>query len=180
MGERTSLWVVAGDCGIFPVDLANQMASIYPHPDRTIIYLQPQRASSGLLIEPVKSFWHKFRARKQTNPISLREIIKSTPWLLPGLITLSVLILYPLIYQLAMSVTDFSGPSIKDGIQGGVWRAAWEGLTGQVEAVDVNPSTGQPNYSQKVNYTGPNLIKNLFTGNPQVLVFEILWTVLIG
>ncbi len=132
---------------------------------------------NGLLIEPIKSVWQKFRVKKQKNPISIRELINSTPWLLPGMITLSVLLLYPLIYQLAMSVTDFSGPSIKDGIQGGVWRAAWQGLTGQVEAVDVNPSTGQPNYSQRVNYTGPNLIKNLFTGNPEVLVFEILWTV---
>jgi ABC-type sugar transport system permease subunit len=132
----------------------------------------------GLTVEPIKSAWRRIRAKRQTSRSSFREVIKSTPWLLPGLITLSVLILYPLLYQLAMSFTDFSGPSIKDGIQGGVWRAAWQGLTGQVETVHWDPFSRQLDYSLKVHYIGPNLLKTLFSSSPDLLVFELLWTVL--
>jgi ABC-type sugar transport system permease subunit len=132
----------------------------------------------GLVVEPVISIWHKIRARQKVPRISLREMIKATPWLLPGIIALTILILYPLIYQLAMSVTDFSGPSIRDGIQGGIWRAAWEGLTGQIKAANWDPFSQQFNFSQTVHYIGPDLIKNVFLGSPDLLVFELLWTVL--
>ena len=132
----------------------------------------------GLAIEPIKNIWHRIRTNQPTSPVSFREMMKAAPWMLPGIITLSILILFPLFYQLAMSLTDFSGPSIKDGIQGGIWRAAWEGLTGQVEPSDWNPSSRQLDYTQTVHYIGPNLIKNVFSGSPDLLVFELLWTVL--
>ena len=109
------VWLGSGR--IFPVDLADQW------PQYILILTAPLSIGAaegikGLLIEPVKSIWQKFRTKKQKHLISVQELIKSTPWLLPGLIALSVLLLYPLVYQLAMSVTDFSGPSIKDGIEG--------------------------------------------------------------
>ena len=133
---------------------------------------------NGLIIEPIVSAWHRIRTKKTASTISMREMVMSTPWLLPGLITLGVLILYPLFYQVAMSLTDFSGPSIKDGIQGGVWRAALEGITGQAKPVDWNPFARQLDFALKVNYTGPDLIKNILSGSPDLLVFELIWTVL--
>jgi arabinogalactan oligomer/maltooligosaccharide transport system permease protein len=133
---------------------------------------------SSLVIEPIKSAWKRLRVKQQAPAFSLRETIKASPWLVPGLITLGVLIVFPLLYQLAMSVTDFSGPSIRDGIQGGIWREAWKGLTGQVKAVNWDLFSDRLDFSQTVRYTGPNLIKGLFTNSPGLLVFELLWTVL--
>jgi arabinogalactan oligomer/maltooligosaccharide transport system permease protein len=131
------------------------------------------------VIEPIKSIWKKKRISQKAQPISFREMIKASPWLLPGAITLSVLILFPLMYQLAMSTTDFSLPSIKDGINGGVWREAWQGLTGQVKPLD--PSSNQFGNSTTVQYTGLNQFKDIFTGysfGSPYLVFELIWTVL--
>jgi ABC-type sugar transport system permease subunit len=130
----------------------------------------------GLIVEPIKSLWRKIRAKREIEPISFRELTRAAPWLLPGVITLTVLILYPLIYQFAMAFTDFSGPSIKDGIQGGIWREAWQGLTGQVEAVDL--SSQQYGNSQSVQYAGSSVLKTVFSGSPEIIVFELLWTVL--
>jgi ABC-type sugar transport system permease subunit len=130
----------------------------------------------ALLFEPLASTWKRVRGKKRWSSFSLRELLRGAPWLLPGMLTLSVLILYPLLYQAAMSLTDFSGPSIKDGIQGGVWRAASQGLLGQAEALD--PSSNQFGSSLTVHYTGPNVIKAVFSNSPDLIVFELLWTVL--
>ena len=130
----------------------------------------------GLIVEPIKSLGRKIRAKREIEPISFRELTRAAPWLLPGVITLTVLILYPLIYQFAMAFTDFSGPSIKDGIQGGIWREAWQGLTGQVEAFDL--SSQQYGNSQSVQYAGSSVLKTVFSGSPEIIVFELLWTVL--
>ncbi len=77
-----------------------------------------------------------------------------------------------------MALTDFSSLSIKDGLQGGVWRAVWQGLTGQAKPVPVDSLLGGAR-SKTVNYAGPGLLARLFLGGmPDVLVFDMLWTVL--
>ena len=61
------------------------------------------------------------------------------------MIALTLLALFPPTYQVAMALTDFNAISIRDGIYGGVWRAAWQGLTGQAKPVaNRNPSSGIP------------------------------------
>ena len=60
-------------------------------------------------------------AVRESTPDSRRAI----PWLAPGLVGLLLLTIFPLIYQAAMSLTDFNQLSIRDGINGGVWREVW-------------------------------------------------------
>jgi ABC-type sugar transport system permease subunit len=133
----------------------------------------------GLVIDPIKSIWHRIRAKEKAPRISLREMIKSSPWLLPGAITLGVLILLPLVYQLAISLTDFSGQSIRDGINGGIWREVWGGLTGQIKVFE--QSSNQFGNSTTVHFSGLNQLKKILTGESvgsPLLAFELIWTVL--
>jgi arabinogalactan oligomer/maltooligosaccharide transport system permease protein len=123
------------------------------------------------LIEPVKAFISGRRQKREKTKLSLRQALLPAPWLLPGLITLAVLIAFPLVYQLAMSLTDFSALSIKDGINGGIWREVWLGLTSQVKPII------QSTASTLVHYQGFNLFNYIFSAIPQVLVFELIWTV---
>ncbi|MBN2549451.1 MAG: sugar ABC transporter permease [Anaerolineales bacterium] len=106
-----------------------------------------------------------------------RDLRRALPWLLPGALTLTVIALFPLIYQGAMSLTDFNAISIRDGIQGGVWRAVWEGLTLQQKPVIFDPFEGTR--SQEVKFTGPFILLALIGGAaPELLAFNVLWTVL--
>ena len=131
-----------------------------------------------LVFEPIKSAWRNRKVKREKVHLPLRESIQSVPWLLPGIITIGVLILFPLIYQLAMAMTDFSGLSIRDGIQGGIWREVWLGISGQVKAI--SPFSRDFGNSTTVHYAGPSLIKDIFNygGGGAFLVFEIIWTVL--
>jgi ABC-type sugar transport system permease subunit len=107
----------------------------------------------------------------------LRELRTATPWLLPGAIALAVLALFPLLFQVAMALTDFSAASIRDGMQGGVLRAAWDGVTGQVAAVDFNPF--EQGTSAVVHWAGPNVLIQAFSGPAApLLAFNVVWTVL--
>jgi ABC-type sugar transport system permease subunit len=117
------------------------------------------------------------------NRYSIRELRKAWPWLLPGVIVLSLIAFFPLIYQGAMALTDFNTMSILDGINGGVWREVWLGITGQVEPYQENLWQYLDRFrrpaSTDVRYIGRQLIGSLFiNGIPELLVFNILWTVL--
>lgn len=100
------------------------------------------------------------------------------PWLAPGLLLLSLIAIYPLIFQGAMSLTDFTSASIKDGLNGGVWREVWLGLTGQVEPVAVRFFSFNP--AREVNYAGPNLLLSILFSleGASLLMFEVIWATL--
>jgi ABC-type sugar transport system permease subunit len=107
------------------------------------------------------------------------EIRRALPWLLPGAIVLGVITVFPLIYQGAMALTDFSLISIRDGINGGIWREVWRGLTGQVAPTPIDLFASRPPASQQVRYAGPGLVGQILFGlGASVLVFDVLWTVL--
>ncbi len=113
-------------------------------------------------------------ARRVTHPDTRRAL----PWLVPGIIALSLLALFPLIYQAAMALTDFSAISIRDGIRGGVWRAVWEGLTGQVAPVAIE-AFGGATRSNEVHWAGPAVLIQLLGGAaPDLLAFNLLWAIL--
>jgi arabinogalactan oligomer/maltooligosaccharide transport system permease protein len=116
------------------------------------------------------------RAEERVLPPQTRRAL---PWLLPGAIVLAVITLFPLIYQGAMALTDINGISIRDGINGGVWREVWMGLTGQVEPQPIDLfATTQPT-SQQVHYAGPGVLIQILAGlGASLLLFDILWTVL--
>lgn len=119
------------------------------------------------------------RARSETLAARWKELRLAMPWLLPGAVALSLLAVFPLIYQAAMALTDFNGVSIRDGIQGGVWRAVWQGLTGQAHAVPMDLLVSAPSTAQKVHFAGPAVLLQLFGGTgADVLFFNVLWMAL--
>lgn len=103
------------------------------------------------------------------------------PWLIPGLVTFALLTLIPLVFQIAISVTDFNTSSLRDGLNGGIWRAVWEGVTGQDNANSFDIATR----ANRVNFTGLNAYSPVFryiAGRPDdgwsILFFNVMWTVL--
>ena len=135
-----------------------------------------------IALDPLVGFINRRRnpgageSQKQLPP-SGRQNLTALPWLLPGAIILTLITLFPLVYQLAMSLTDLSVMSLKDGLGGGIWREVWQGLSGQVEPVVMN--VFQPQRSSEVRYAGFNLLQTIFfSGLSGLVAFEVLWTVL--
>jgi arabinogalactan oligomer/maltooligosaccharide transport system permease protein len=132
--------------------------------------------------EPIRTWWARRRQGVPPQPepetvrVARRDLRRAMPWLLPGAVALALLAAFPMVYQAAMSLTDFNSLSIRDGLQGGVWRAAWQGLTRRVRPVVVDLLASR---SKTVNYVGfSRLIQLLAGGVPDVLVFNLLWTLL--
>jgi len=123
----------------------------------------------GLLTRPIRI--NKPEWSKRT----FSGLRAALPWLLPGAIVLGLIAAYPMLFQTAMALTDFSATAIKDGLNGGVWREAWLGLTGQVEPVIAN--IFNPSLSRQVHYAGPSLLVQLISGAAaELLVFSCMWT----
>jgi ABC-type sugar transport system permease subunit len=142
-----------------------------------------------LVVDPIRrALARRGKARRERIPtvfapvgkipaaVLKREGKKALPWLVPGLIAFALLTLFPLLFQLAMSMTDFTSTAIRDGLTGGVWREVWLGLTGQVKAVDLNhiPIVSS---SRQVHWLGLKLLGGLVSGlGGELLIFEVLWT----
>ncbi|MGA9349461.1 MAG: ABC transporter permease subunit [Anaerolineae bacterium] len=109
--------------------------------------------------------------------LAWRETRQAFPWLVPGIIVLGLIALFPMLFQTAMALTDFGATAIRDGLSGGVWREVWLGLTGQVKPVAVQPFS-RP-FTKEVHYAGPGLLLQLLSGaGADILVFDVIWTVL--
>jgi len=123
---------------------------------------------------------HRPRQMDETSVSRWKDVRRAFPWLLPGTMALLALAIYPLVYQGAMSLTDFNATSIRDGIQGGVWRAVWQGLTGQVRPVPVDLFVSSAaTFARQVHFTGPSVLVQLLGGlGADVLFFNVLWVVL--
>lgn len=113
---------------------------------------------------------------------TLRDLGRALPWLAPGVLVLGVLVLLPLAYEAAMSLTDFSRASLRDGINGGIVREAIGGLTGAIPAGSFDIDT----VSTEVGYVGFDLWAALTGGvwlggntSAQFPAFSVLWTVLV-
>jgi arabinogalactan oligomer / maltooligosaccharide transport system permease protein len=89
-----------------------------------------------------------------------------------------LLTIIPLVFEFAISMTDFSTASLRDGFNGGIWRAIAQGLTGQIPVAPFDIETR----SNVVNFTGLNSYSPIFafiSGVPwSVLFFNIMWTIL--
>lgn len=146
------------------------------------VCLAAAQGFNAVIGEPAARWFHRFRMPKGIEKESLarvtwRQNLAAFPWLLPGATMLLLITLFPLIYQLAMSLTDMNVMSLKDGISGGLWRAVWQGMTGQVAPVRIN--FYRPERFSQVRYAGPELILALlFGGAGDLVAFEVLWTVL--
>ncbi|MEM5773477.1 MAG: sugar ABC transporter permease [Anaerolineaceae bacterium] len=129
---------------------------------------------------------HKRRAarekrerEKAARRAGARQLRLALPWLLPGMVGLAVITLFPLIYQLAMALTDFNGSSIFDGMQGGVWREVWKGLSGQVKPLYSGFSVQAAAGDRTVHYTGIGQLRDVFSiFSRDLFVFDLIWTLL--
>ena len=134
--------------------------------------------------EPIVNRFSRSRQNqlpKRNPPIQKRVLSRETkralPWLIPGIILLGFLAVYPIVFQFAMSLTDFSVYSIIDGIRGGVWRAVGQGLLGWEKVVPVEVFGRTPIQSQ-VHYSGLYLLLQLFLGAAaSPLIFNLVWTI---
>jgi ABC-type sugar transport system permease subunit len=143
-------------------------------------------ASLGIratILEPLARWWRNRRTNIQLNTSPLlqspNQIKSALPYLIPGALVLILLALVPFLYQIAMALTDFSSISIRDGMNGGVLREVWRGLTFQVEPTTVNLFDPSPDYTREVRYAGLELVWQMLTGVwADVMVFNVLWTVL--
>lgn len=150
-------------------------------------------ASLGIretIFQPIAHWWrnhrplsfslpHSIPRAPQLSLLSRRELKSALPYLVPGTIVLVVLALLPLLYQVAMALTDFSSISIRDGLNGGVLREVWRGLTFQVQPTVVNLFDPSPDFTREVRYAGIGLLWQMLTGVwADVMVFNVLWTVL--
>ncbi len=127
-----------------------------------------------LIIQPLQNWLT--RPKSKIFPIkSHSDLRQAWPWLIPGLLAFAIFTLIPLFFQLGVSLTDFNSISIKDGLNGGIWREVWGGLTGSIQPV----ATEFPFRAREVHFTGPRTYLptlDFITGNG-VLVFNILWTI---
>jgi ABC-type sugar transport system permease subunit len=134
---------------------------------------------TATIVEPARGWLAARRDpnRQKSRPrIPARETWRALLWLLPGLAVLGFIFIYPMLFQGAMTLTDFGAMAIKDGLNGGVWREVWGGLSGQIEAREMQFFTRSS--SRQVHYTGFDLLAALFSGGvPDVMVFSVLWTV---
>ncbi len=130
----------------------------------------------GLGWEKVIESLSNFRGRKEAQHFNRREVLQAIPWLVPGLIIFAIFTLFPLIFQLAISWTDFNSISIKDGMNGGVWRAVWHGFINGANYIAIK----FPFRSKVVQFLGFRSYTPMFNWitSEGILVFNILWTVL--
>jgi len=151
--------------------------------------LTAAEGTMSVAVEPVLRWLGRvradFRARvRRWRPASLlaplrsRELRRAAPWLWPGAIALLLLAGFPLVFQIAMALTDFNGASIRDGINGGIWREVWLGLTGQVTPVAFDPFSSVRYAAKTVHYAGPGLLLTVFNSAASILIFDGVWVVL--
>jgi ABC-type sugar transport system permease subunit len=126
--------------------------------------------------------WWRGRHERRDKALksSRSESRRALPWLVPGVIAFAVLTILPLVFQFAISLTDFNVTSIRDGFEGGIWRAIWGGLSGEIPITPIDLESR----SSLVNYTGLegySVIFKFITGSFStwnIIFFNILWTVL--
>jgi len=130
------------------------------------------------LAASLRAGWPWQRRAAAGEPARWRDLRRALPWLLPGLAALLLIVIYPLVYQSAMALTNLSTNSLKDGLQGGVWREVGRGLTGQVKAVGLDVFGNAPD-GPRVQYAGFGALTQLFQGlASDILFFNIMWVAL--
>lgn len=117
--------------------------------------------------------WWQNRASRERMKYNQKETRQAIPWLIPGLIAFTLLTLFPFIFQITTSLTDFNSASIRDGFQGGIWREVVGGLTSQIAPIE----SEFPFRSNKVQYTGFSNYFPVFNfvANTGILVFNVIW-----
>lgn len=148
-------------------------------PQYTLVLTAPLALASaeGMTVawQAIRKGWieRRYRDKEQLTTSRLRYVL---PWLGPGLTFFAILTIFPLLFQLVVSFTDFNSLSIRDGFQGGIWHAVWGGLTGALPVVKAD----FPNRASTVNFTSLTSYSPVidYITSSGVFIFDILWTVL--
>jgi ABC-type sugar transport system permease subunit len=163
-------------------------------PQYLLLISAPLCAAAGhgtwiAILEPVRgrlAAWWLARSGPAVGRIgrwrpAVRDLRRALPWLAPGLLAIIALGLVPLLFETAMSLTDFQRTSIRDGINGGVLREAVGGLTGAVPARPFNLDAA----TTDVHFVGLDLLAAFFGGvwlggNTSAMfpAFSVLWMIL--
>ncbi len=140
--------------------------------------LAAAEGAMALFVDPIRSAWKNRQQWKEqwaVSTYSQRELSRARNWLIPGLVAFALLTLFPLVFQLGVSMTDFSVSSIRDGFEGGIWREVWGGLTGQIQPARF----GIEERSNTVRYVGIGSFAPVFDyiAGSGILFFNLMWTV---
>ena len=126
--------------------------------------------------KPIVGWW-KARGKKAKTPVAYSNLWQAALWLLPGVLVITMITFYPLIFQSAMSLTDFSAQSLRDGLNGGIWREFFRGVTLQVPPAEIDINRFASN--QDVQYVGLAWLKGVFAFTPDLVFFNLMWAVLV-
>jgi ABC-type sugar transport system permease subunit len=138
--------------------------------------LAASQGATTLFVQPAQDWLARLKTPRAARNLRRNDLRQAVPWLIPGLLAFVIFTLGPLIFQSQVSLTDFNSISIKDGMNGGIWRETLGGLTGQIQAT----SSSFPFHAKEVHFTGPSTylpILNNITASG-ILIFNILWTLL--
>ena len=128
--------------------------------------------------EKVKESLSSFKVRKEAKAhYNRREVAQSIPWLVPGIVFFIALTLLPIGYQFAMSTTNLSGRNLRDGLQGGITREFWGGVTGRIEQPDPKSNilnSSEVVYIGSLGYQGGMNYLN----QSGIIFFSYFWTIL--
>jgi ABC-type sugar transport system permease subunit len=126
----------------------------------------------AVIVDPVRG-WLASRKIPHITTARPGELRRAAPWLSLGLLAFIVLTIFPLLFQIAISITSLDGQSLRDGLHGGIVREVWGGLTGQIPVAGSNATPTQVHFIGLDNYPGVfDWLSSM--GLP---IFSIMWTV---
>jgi len=167
-----ALWLILGLCFLF----------FWPTkwPQYTIMLTAPLclAAAEGLdmLVGiPLRSIiFRRKLVNSENTPTEKNEFRKAVPWLIPGLFFFTLLTLIPLIYQFEASLTDFNSNSLREAMQGGIFRTVFNGISGK-EGVNFQEF---PYTSMQLNFLGFSNYLPLLQYLEQlgIISYNLLWT----
>ncbi|GAB4482875.1 MAG: hypothetical protein OHK0031_05750 [Anaerolineales bacterium] len=152
-------------------------------PQYLITYSAPLMLAAGeglwaTVIEPLKKFLARRFSPAPAGRGSKNEGRRALPWLIPGLLAFAALTIFPLLFQVGVSLTNFNQNSLRNAFQqGGLIQAVWGGISGQTPAL---PLQEFPFHSPKVNFIGGQIYLQAlgYVIGQGILPFDLLWTVL--
>ncbi|MBN2044888.1 MAG: sugar ABC transporter permease [Anaerolineales bacterium] len=120
--------------------------------------------------------WRGAYKQKTKMPASYSNLWRAALMLLPAGLAITAITFYPLFFQGAMAFTDFSAQSLRDGLNGGIWREFFRGISMQVppSEIDISPFAS----NQAVRYVGLAWLEGVYARTPDLVFFNLMWAML--
>jgi ABC-type sugar transport system permease subunit len=132
--------------------------------------LTASEGTKSLIIDPIIRL---FQRPPKTQKVPRSEFRKALPWLIPGVVFFLILTIIPLVYQFGVATTDFNSNSIRDGLNGGIWRAIWGGITGKIQPI----SSSLQSAANTVHFIGLRVFDGMFSNilSSGSLFYNLFW-----